>query len=183
MLALGMILWLRHTAVLPAARPDHKTAAQAAEAYSEALKCRTSSHILWANRAAALLRLNQPAQALEDARRSRTLSPAFAKVGPVAADLFHAFHAAMLAGWGCLPRRSDILQAVPSLQPHARDERICFMACGLADNVVQDSCFTRTHMPYVYSLSARLQGLAGCATTLRTLAGAVHVHICSLSCV
>ena len=52
---------------------------QAADAYSAALKCRTSSHILWANRAAALLRLKRPAEALEDARRSRTLQPSFVK--------------------------------------------------------------------------------------------------------
>ena len=60
---------------------------QAAEAYSKALECRTSSHILWANRAAALLRLQRPGEALEDARRARTLEPAFVKVGITMLDV------------------------------------------------------------------------------------------------
>ncbi|KAF5826829.1 hypothetical protein DUNSADRAFT_1935 [Dunaliella salina] len=53
--------------------------AASAEAYSASLKHDTSSAAVWANRAAAYLRLGRVHEALEDARRSRAVDPGFAK--------------------------------------------------------------------------------------------------------
>lgn len=52
----------------------------AAEAYTQALKHTTSDHAIWANRSAARLRLGAAEDALQDARRARTLKPDLAKV-------------------------------------------------------------------------------------------------------
>ena len=51
------------------------------EALTQGLACRTSEPLIWANRAAAALRLQRPAEALQDARTSRQLDPAYVKVG------------------------------------------------------------------------------------------------------
>ncbi|KAK9828865.1 hypothetical protein WJX72_002461 [[Myrmecia] bisecta] len=52
---------------------------QAADAYSQALRHDTRSHLIWANRAASNLRLGRNEEALEDARRARTLKPDYTK--------------------------------------------------------------------------------------------------------
>ena len=54
----------------------------AAKAYTQALKHNTSDHIIWANRSAAFLRTGATEDALQDARRARTLKPEYAKVCP-----------------------------------------------------------------------------------------------------
>ena len=54
----------------------------AAMAYTQALRHNTSDHIIWANRSAAFLRTGSTEDALQDARRARTLKPEYAKVCP-----------------------------------------------------------------------------------------------------
>lgn len=48
---------------------------EAVEFYTQALSHWTHNALIWANRAAAYLKLGKPSDALEDARRSRTLDP------------------------------------------------------------------------------------------------------------
>ena len=52
----------------------------AAQAYTQALRHVTSDHTIWANRSAAFLRTGAAEDALQDARRARTLKPEYAKV-------------------------------------------------------------------------------------------------------
>ena len=54
----------------------------AAKAYTQALRHNTSDHTIWANRSAAFLRTGAAEDALQDARRARTLKPEYAKVRP-----------------------------------------------------------------------------------------------------
>lgn len=53
---------------------------EALQAYSQALRHKTSNHVVWANRSAVYLRLNQPQAALDDARHARTLDESYTKV-------------------------------------------------------------------------------------------------------
>ena len=53
---------------------------EALQAYNQCLKHSTSSHVVWANRSAVLLRLGQHQAALDDARRARTLDETYTKV-------------------------------------------------------------------------------------------------------
>jgi serine/threonine-protein phosphatase 5 len=53
---------------------------RAAELYAAAIRLDPKSHVLWANRAAALLRLRQFDAALRDAIRARVLDPTYVKV-------------------------------------------------------------------------------------------------------
>lgn len=52
---------------------------EALNAYSQSLRHKTSNHVVWANRSAVYLRLNKPQDALEDARRARTLDESYTK--------------------------------------------------------------------------------------------------------
>lgn len=54
---------------------------RAAEAYTQALRHTSSDPAIWANRSAAFLRTGAAEDALQDARRARTLKPEYAKVG------------------------------------------------------------------------------------------------------
>ncbi len=53
---------------------------EALNAYSQSLRHNTSNHVVWANRSAVYLRLGKPHDALEDARRARTLDESYTKV-------------------------------------------------------------------------------------------------------
>ncbi len=53
---------------------------EALNAYSQSLRHKTSNHVVWANRSAVYLRLKKPQNALEDARRARTLDESYTKV-------------------------------------------------------------------------------------------------------
>lgn len=53
---------------------------EALQAYSQSLRHNTSNHVVWANRSAVYLRLNDPQAALDDARRARTLDESYTKV-------------------------------------------------------------------------------------------------------
>lgn len=53
---------------------------EALNAYSQSLRHKTSNHIVWANRSAVYLRLEKPQDALQDARRARTLDESYTKV-------------------------------------------------------------------------------------------------------
>ena len=53
---------------------------EALDAYSQSLRHKTSNHVVWANRSAVYLRLKKPQDALEDARRARTLDESYTKV-------------------------------------------------------------------------------------------------------
>ncbi|DBA83555.1 TPA: hypothetical protein ACH3X2_006474 [Trebouxia sp. C0005] len=52
---------------------------EALNAYSQSLRHKTSNHIVWANRSAVYLRLEKPQDALQDARRARTLDESYTK--------------------------------------------------------------------------------------------------------
>lgn len=53
---------------------------EALQAYSQSLRHKTSNHVVWANRSAVYLRLNNAQAALQDARRARTLDETYTKV-------------------------------------------------------------------------------------------------------
>lgn len=53
---------------------------EALQAYSQSLRHQTSNHVVWANRSAVYLRLNNAQAALEDARRARKLDETYTKV-------------------------------------------------------------------------------------------------------
>ena len=58
-----------------------KSYIQALLAYTQSLKHETSSPVVWANRSATLLNLNQAQKALQDARIARTIDASYTKVG------------------------------------------------------------------------------------------------------
>ena len=79
----------------PAPEPDEGAAAEhkragdqafvrkryedAVAAYTRSLQHATGNPLVWANRSVAHLRVNSPAEAFQDARRSRTLDPKYFK--------------------------------------------------------------------------------------------------------
>ena len=64
----------------------HKRYEDAVAAYTRSLQHATGNPLVWANRSVAHLRANSPAEAFQDARRSRTLDPKYFKASRRVAD-------------------------------------------------------------------------------------------------
>ena len=95
----------------------HKRYRDAVAAYTRSLQHATGNPLVWANRSVAHLRVNSPAEAFQDARRSRTLDPTYFKASRWGADahtgshgtvwsLKFAWHSSLRVGQGSPPMHS-----------------------------------------------------------------------------
>ena len=94
--------------------------------YSEALRHNTGDAVLWANRSAAYLRTGAYGEALQDARRARTLDRAYAKAfyregcAAEALQLWEEAAQAYFEGFRLAPDTAAYAQAFHNVMQKAR---------------------------------------------------------------
>ena len=103
----------------------HKRYKDAVAAYTRSLEHATGNPLVWANRSVAHLRVNSPAEAFQDARRSRTLDPKYFKAsqrgagaykgsGGTVSSLECAWRGSLRVGQGVPPSQAALREGMCS---------------------------------------------------------------------
>ena len=101
----------------------HKRYEDAVAAYTRSLQHATGNPLVWANRSVAHLRVNSPAEAFQDARRSRTLDPQYFKASWQGADA-HTGSSGMVWSFGfCIAQQCLSWSGQPTLSLGSTEER------------------------------------------------------------
>lgn len=101
----------------------HKRYEDAVAAYTRSLQHATGNPLVWANRSVAHLRVNSPAEAFQDARRSRTLDPQYFKASWQGADA-HTGSSGMVWSFGfCIAQQCLSWSGQPTLFLGSTEER------------------------------------------------------------